>query len=180
MEGANRNIEIKCRCADLEVVREKALAMGAAEKGVLLQEDVFFRAPRARLKLRVVEGGRAELISYRRPDVTGTRGCDYVVVPAADPALLEEALSHALERDGAVRKRRRLLLLGNTRIHLDEVEGLGPSWNWRRSCPDDPTGKGARRWKAWPGGWASTRWMPFRSLTWNCSGERPKRADPRS
>ncbi len=125
MEGANRNIEIKCRCADLEVVREKALAMGAAEKGVLLQEDVFFRAPRARLKLRVVEGGRAELISYRRPDVTGTRGCDYVVVPAADPALLEEALSHALERDGAVRKRRRLLLLGNTRIHLDEVEGLG-------------------------------------------------------
>ncbi len=34
-------------------------------------------------------------------------------------------LSNALGVVGRVRKRRRLYLVGNTRIHLDEVEGLG-------------------------------------------------------
>jgi predicted adenylyl cyclase CyaB len=125
MEGANRNIEIKCRCDDLEGVRQKALALGAVEKGVLVQEDTFFKASYARLKLRVIEGGRAELISYRRPDITGSRGCDYVVCRVEDPRLLKETLAHALESDGMVRKRRRLLIWKDTRIHLDEVDGLG-------------------------------------------------------
>lgn len=125
MEGANRNIEIKCRCNDLEEVRRRALELGAVEKGLLVQEDTFFKAARARLKLRVVKGGRAELISYRRPDIQGTRGCDYVVCPVENPSILKEALCHSLDQDGVVMKRRRLLLLRHTRIHLDEVEGLG-------------------------------------------------------
>lgn len=125
MQGTNRNIEIKCRVADLEAVRRKAISLGAEVKGELIQEDIFFKAPLARLKLRVIVGESAELISYRRPDVKGSRGCDYVVSPVENPGVLKEALMHSLECDGVVKKVRRLLLIGRTRIHLDEVEGLG-------------------------------------------------------
>ena len=42
-----------------------------------------------------------------------------------DPAALREALTRAQGAIGRVRKTRWLLLTGQTRIHLDHVEGLG-------------------------------------------------------
>jgi predicted adenylyl cyclase CyaB len=39
---------------------------------------------------------------------------------------LREVLSAALGERGTVRKERALYLLGQTRVHLDEVQGLGP------------------------------------------------------
>ena len=72
-----------------------------------------------------VGDGHGELISYRRPDTREARGSDYFVYPVADPALLRATLEHALVSGGAVRKRRHLFLYRHTRIHLDEVEGLG-------------------------------------------------------
>jgi predicted adenylyl cyclase CyaB len=120
-----RNIELKCRCADLAAVRARAQALGARDAGVLAQHDTFFEAPRARLKLRDFGDGRGELISYRRPDTPEARGSDYVVCPVGDPALLRATLEHALVAAGTVRKRRHLFLYRRTRIHLDEVEGLG-------------------------------------------------------
>ena len=41
------------------------------------------------------------------------------------PELVGSICSAVLEVKGAVRKHRILYLLGNTRIHLDDVEGLG-------------------------------------------------------
>jgi len=38
---------------------------------------------------------------------------------------LDEVLGRALLRTGILEKRRRLLIHGNTRIHLDDVAGLG-------------------------------------------------------
>ena len=46
-------------------------------------------------------------------------------MPVADAAALREALERALGLLGRVRKQRWLLLAGQTRIHLDRVEGLG-------------------------------------------------------
>ena len=46
-------------------------------------------------------------------------------VPVADAAALREALARACGQAGRVRKRRWLLLAGQTRIHLDRVDGLG-------------------------------------------------------
>jgi adenylate cyclase class IV len=40
--------------------------------------------------------------------------------------LLRATLAHALPAGGAVRKRRHLFLYRHTRIHLDELEGIGP------------------------------------------------------
>lgn len=120
-----RNIEIKCRCEDLDAVRTRAEALGARDAGVLRQTDTFFPAPGARLKLRDFGDGTAELIGYRRPDEAGARGSDYRLFPTTDAAGLESTLAHALGISGVVRKVRHLFLLEHTRIHLDEVEGLG-------------------------------------------------------
>jgi predicted adenylyl cyclase CyaB len=122
---AGRNIELKCRCGDLASVQRLALGLGAQEAALLRQRDTFFGAARARLKLRELGDGRAELISYRRPDRAETRGSDYLICPVADPDGLRAVLADALGVVGEVRKERRLLLLRHTRIHLDRVEGLG-------------------------------------------------------
>lgn len=120
-----RNVELKRRCPDLEAVRRAAVALGARDMGILRQRDTFFNAPGARLKLRDFGDGRAELISYRRPDTADARGSDYRICAVADPAALVGALSDALGVCGVVQKTRHLFLHGHTRIHLDAVEGLG-------------------------------------------------------
>jgi adenylate cyclase class IV len=119
-----RNLELKVAVRDLAAVRARALAAGAEDRGVLHQRDTFFASPRGRLKLRE-EDGRAELIAYERPDEAGSRWSDYLLVPVPDPALLREALAGTLGVAGEVRKRRELLVLERTRIHLDDVDGLG-------------------------------------------------------
>jgi predicted adenylyl cyclase CyaB len=120
-----RNIELKARCSDLDAARRRAEALGARDAGVLRQRDTFFTAGRARLKLRDFGDGRAELISYVRPDAAEARASDYLISPVAQPELLAAVLSHALGASGVVVKTRHLLLHRHTRIHLDEVEGLG-------------------------------------------------------
>ena len=119
------NVEIKARARELRALADRALSAGAAEAGVFRQEDTFFRCSSGRRKLRVVEGAGAELIAYQRPDEAGPKVSRYEVVPVADPVRMKAALSSACGVLGVVRKRRSLLLLGRTRIHLDEVEGLG-------------------------------------------------------
>jgi adenylate cyclase class IV len=120
-----RNIEIKARVADAAALRARAIAMAGAEPQTLVQDDSFFAAPHGRLKLREFADGSAELIHYQRPDGVHARASDYVRVPVSDPAALREALTRALGAAGRVRKRRELLVLGHTRIHLDAVQGLG-------------------------------------------------------
>ncbi len=144
MTVARRNIEIKCRCSNLDSVLQKARALGAADQGVLRQKDTFFAAPRARLKLREL-GDRAELISYRRGDSSEARASDYVVLPIPDPQVTIALLEHALGSCGVVRKVRHLFLLRHTRIHLDEVEGLGTFVELETVLSDLPEEEG--RWE---------------------------------
>src|SRR5688572_5186196 len=117
MPESRRNIELKCRCADLGEIRRRAEELGATDAGVLHQHDVFFDAPLGRLKLRDFGDGPAELISYRRPDTPGARGSDFFTCPIAEPAALRATLAHALRTGGSVRKRRHLFLYRHTRIH---------------------------------------------------------------
>ena len=124
MAEPRRNIELKCRCADLPAVRRRAEELGATDAGILEQRDTFFDAPLARLKLRDFGDGRGELISYRRPDTPEARASRFFICPA-DPVALLATLSYALPTAGVVKKRRHLFLYRHTRIHLDDVEGLG-------------------------------------------------------
>jgi len=119
------NIEIKARVPDPALFAAAALAISDAPPQTLRQRDTFFRCPDGRLKLRELGAGRSELIWYDRPDVGGSRRSDYHIAPVADPAALRRLLDRAYGVTQVVEKTRTLCHVGQTRIHLDEVKGLG-------------------------------------------------------
>jgi len=120
-----RNVEIKGRVRDAQAMRSRVESLGATEPEELVQTDTFFNVPVGRLKLREFGDGTGELIYYERPDAVGPQVSIYVRAPASAPSCLREVLARALGVRGTVRKRREVFLLGQTRIHLDDVEGLG-------------------------------------------------------
>ena len=119
------NVEIKARLKDFEAMKKKVEAMSQQPGQMLSQEDVFFNTSRGRLKLRLINGRQAELIFYERPDRNGPKFCHYELFTTDQPEKLKKVLSAALGERGVVRKTRYFYLVGQTRIHLDRVEGLG-------------------------------------------------------
>lgn len=119
------NIEIKAKVMDRQATEIRAAAVADSGPRVIRQEDVFFRVRKGRLKLRFFGPRRGELIYYEREDRAGPKPSEYVRFPTNRPKELKQALAKALGIVGIVRKTRHLYLAGNTRIHLDEVEGLG-------------------------------------------------------
>ncbi len=119
------NLELKASIPSPEKARAAATRCGAHYEGILLQEDTYFSVPHGRLKLREIAGQGAELIFYERPEVTSERWSTYSRQVIAEPALMKAQLSSALGVRVVVRKKRTLYLLGATRIHIDDVEGLG-------------------------------------------------------
>lgn len=119
------NIEIKARVDDFEVLRTQAESLSDTPLAVILQEDIFFNTPKGRLKLRIQAPDRGFLIYYERPDQGGPKRSDYHLFETRDPENLKTTLSLALGVRGVVRKTRYLYMVGQTRIHLDDVEGLG-------------------------------------------------------
>lgn len=120
-----RNVEIKARVADPARLRRAAEALATDAPVEIAQDDTFFRCNDGRLKLRAFADGRGELIFYRRADRRGPTTSHYAIVPTASAAALRAALTDACGAVGRVRKRRVLVRCGRTRIHLDEVDGLG-------------------------------------------------------
>jgi homotetrameric cytidine deaminase len=125
VSAAQRNVELKAVDPDPERTLERALALGAEDRGVIVQCDTYFCVREGRLKLREEEPGEAHLIAYVRPDAAEVRVSSYRVVPVPDPEGMLAALAETNGVDIVVTKRRRLLLWESVRIHLDEVEGLG-------------------------------------------------------
>ncbi len=119
------NIEIKARVSDPARKRELAASLADIPPTVLQQTDTFFPGARGRLKLRQLSPTHGELISYHRADVAGTKQSRYLISRTDDPAALREVLADAYGTGTVVTKTRLLYLVGQTRIHLDEVTGLG-------------------------------------------------------
>ena len=119
-----RNVEIKAKIASWEEMRARIAGIvgGAGER--LEQEDVFFEVPRGRVKLRTVNGA-SELIYYFREDGARARESKYLVIPVENGPAAREMLGAVHGEIGVVRKTRWLFMAGQTRIHLDRVEGLG-------------------------------------------------------
>ena len=120
-----QNIEIKTRLADPADAERKLRALGAEFVWTRRQRDTFYVVGTGYLKLREVEGAPGELIAYRRAPGSAPRPSDYEIAPVDDPASLGRTLARSLGVRGAVTKVRRLFRWRHTRIHLDEVVGLG-------------------------------------------------------
>lgn len=119
------NVEIKARVGDRVALAERARHLSDAPPETLRQRDTFFACPHGRLKLRELASGGSELIWYHRPDIAGSRRSDYCVTSIPDPVALRDLLERAHGVTRVVEKTRTLYLAGQTRIHLDEVVGLG-------------------------------------------------------
>ncbi|KAM3587616.1 uncharacterized protein V6R79_010377 [Siganus canaliculatus] len=119
------NVEIKAKVSDVTRFAETAARLSQSEGTVIRQRDTFFNSSQGRLKLRDFMNESGQLIFYERPDTDGPKLSRYSISATSDPSSLRDVLSDALGVKGEVRKERRLFLIGQTRVHLDTVEGLG-------------------------------------------------------
>lgn len=118
------NIEIKAKCFYPQKVEAFLLQNNAVFHGTDFQKDIYFHVPKGRLKLR---RGNIEnnLIYYKRNNQKGPKQSDFNLMPVTEPEKLELLLTQALGVQIIVEKKRKIFFLGNIKIHLDEVPGLG-------------------------------------------------------
>ncbi len=119
------NIEVKALARDFEEQGKLAEGLSDTPCQVIPQVDTFFNVPSGRFKLRDLGNGHGQLVFYTRPDASGPKRSDYFICETGQPDILADVLAKALGVRGVVKKTRRLYLVGQTRIHMDEVEGLG-------------------------------------------------------
>ena len=119
------NIEIKAKIDNVESIKRKIDKLNTTPAVEIKQEDIFFNTVKGRLKLRKFSEKSGELIYYLRNNLAGPKRSDYHIYKTDEPNTLRKVLEYSLGIRGVVRKKRLLYLVGNTRIHLDEVENLG-------------------------------------------------------
>jgi predicted adenylyl cyclase CyaB len=120
-----KNVEIKARVRDLDEFGARLKALKTGKARVVVQEDVFFSVPKGRLKLRILGPRSGELIHYFRSDAKGPKASEYEIVRTKEPKKMRTVLSGALDVRGIVKKTRLAVRVGQTRVHLDDVGGLG-------------------------------------------------------
>lgn len=120
-----RNIEIKARAPRPDALLDAVIEIADKGPTIFSQDDTFFACPNGRLKLRMFSDTAGQLIFYRRDDRTGPKLSEYVIAPTPEPDALRATLALAYGTAGRVKKTRTLFIVGQTRVHLDDVEGLG-------------------------------------------------------
>ena len=120
-----RNVELKAKIEQIEALVPTITSLAETGPFELSQHDTFFNCSTGKLKLRAFSPSSGELIFYQRPQLNGPKLSLYHISPTKDPDSLRNTLALAYGILGTVQKLRTLYLLGNTRIHLDRVDGLG-------------------------------------------------------
>ena len=133
-----RNLEIKARYENLSQVKKIAEKIGARHITVLHQIDTYFVVPKGRLKLREIEGEPAELIYYEREESANHRNSDFQIYKCDDSAILKDLLTNCFGARASVEKKRTLYIYNDTRVHLDEVVGLGTFIEFEVPVKDSP------------------------------------------
>ncbi|HCC48692.1 MAG TPA: adenylate cyclase [Elusimicrobia bacterium] len=118
------NIEIKARAADWDAQLKKGLEL-ADRTERLAQADTFFNCSNGRLKLREQRGAGDYLVFYRRAGAKSPKASTYTLVPVSDASKTKRSLARLLGVTKKVFKKRLVCHAGRTRLHFDEVRGLG-------------------------------------------------------
>ena len=118
------NFEFKARLKDAVHVRATLKQLRARFLGTDHQVDTYFHVPAGRLKIRE---GRIEnsLIHYQRTDSAHARRSHVELMLLPRRNSVRAILSGALGVLTVVDKRREIYFVGNVKIHLDRVRGLG-------------------------------------------------------
>lgn len=120
-----QNVEFKAELRDPALARTilRAAAIGATWIIQLAQTDTYYRVSSGRLKKRECPGEPTEYIFYDRADRTHPKLSHFKIY--SETQALERFGTSPLPVWVVVRKTRDLYMLGNVRIHLDDVENLG-------------------------------------------------------
>jgi adenylate cyclase, class 2 len=120
-----QNVEIKAELRDPALARQILIAPGIGATWILQlrQTDTYYKVPAGRLKKRECPGEPTEYIFYDRSDKPAARLSHFKIYSEAQAA--ERFGTTPLPVMVVVPKIRDLYMLGNVRIHLDQVENLG-------------------------------------------------------
>lgn len=118
------NYEFKARLRDEPRVRAALKRLRARYVGTDHQVDTYFRVPAGRLKVRE---GKIEnaLIFYQRSNAPRPRRATIEMMLLPPRNALRTILNEVLRPQAVVDKRREIYFVGNVKIHLDRVHGLG-------------------------------------------------------
>ncbi len=118
-----QNVEVKYELREPDLCRSIIARLGARLAATLRQRDTYFRVPDGRLKKREVEGEGTEWVFYHRQDRPKARLSNFTIYTE------QEALTRYGERPlpvwVIVEKSREVWLMGEVRLHIDDVERLG-------------------------------------------------------
>jgi predicted adenylyl cyclase CyaB len=117
------NLELKIRLKSRKRIKNILQQIGAENRGILMQKDIYFSVPQGLLKLRI-ENGTESLIYYNRNEKGKIRwsNFNFLIFKDGDG---EEFFKKIFRIEAAVIKKRELYYYDNTRIHLDSVKLLG-------------------------------------------------------
>jgi len=135
-----KNIEIKAKLRDYEKVQKLVEELCPNPVQTEQQEDTFFITSKGRLKLRESDD-KSALIYYDRKDSLEPSQSDIAISFTDNPDTLKSVLSKSIGNRGIVKKNRTLYKYGQTRIHLDDVEGLGKFMELEVVLRSDQTSK---------------------------------------
>jgi len=131
-----RNLELKSRYHNVEKLRNLAREIGAEYQKTMRQTDTYFAVkdrfasplrsePKGRLKLRETDGEPAQLVYYEREDKQASSHSNYLICEISNPVDFKKVMIAAFGLKVEVIKSRELWMFRSTRIHIDEVNGLG-------------------------------------------------------
>ena len=118
-----QNIEFKAELRNIEAARQQCRLLDAQHAGRFTQRDTYFRMADGRLKRREIDGKAMQWVYYHRPDRVSPRMSNYTIL--TDVQAKRRWGTRSLRPWLVVDKSRDLWILGEVRIHLDDVKGLG-------------------------------------------------------
>ena len=124
------NLELKVKLKSFDKTKEILKNINAEFIHVLIQKDVYYKISGGLLKLRLENTkdsllpDKQSLIKYNRDEKGADRFSNYDVLNFSS-GKTEEFFNSIFKVEAVVQKTRQLYLFDNTRIHLDEVKGLG-------------------------------------------------------
>ncbi len=120
------NIETKAHLPNLDKVKEIIVAGKGEHIKTMHQIDTYFKVGNGdRLKLRVIDNVDAVLVGYKRQNDSDTKQSERKATHISNVDNTKDLCDFMFGRLVEVIKFRELWIIDHTRIHLDQVEGLG-------------------------------------------------------
>jgi adenylate cyclase class 2 len=118
-----RNLELKIHYDSFSELQNSLEEINADFIGELNQKDIYYQVEKGLLKLRI-ENCEQSLIRYIRDERGENRWSDFQVIKFSE-GNAEEFMKNLFDIATIVEKSRLVYIFDNTRIHLDNVNGLG-------------------------------------------------------